>query len=381
MKMGIVRTAAGAVACVILGVWAAFGQGAAPAARDQTVPQYTPGQLDQMLAPIALYPDPLLGQILMAATYPLEVVEAARWVQNSKNAALKGDQLLAALKQRGWDPSVESLVPFPQILRMMDRNLEWTERLGDAFLANETGVMDSVQRLRRRAEAAGKLRSTPQEAVTAEDEAIGIEPASPGMVYVPVYDPSAAYGAWPYPDYPPDYFPGFFAGVSADDFGFGWLGVAIVGPLWGWDHWDWHHHRIGIDRDRFTALNQNRAPAGGGVWQHDPSHRHGVPYRDPGVRGRFAGSKGSPEIQRALRGYPTGAAPQGYPAVPGVRQPQALRPLPAPRLPPTFESFGRGSDVRTQIQRGITSRMPAPAFTPRASAPHFAAPAGGRGRR
>ena len=158
MNVGLVRRIAGAFVAVILGASGALGEDPAPAMSDQAVAQFTPEQLDQMLAPIALYPDPLLAQILMAATYPLEVVVADRWVQDRKNAALKGDRLTEALEQQPWDPSVKSLVPFPQILRMMDRNLEWTERLGDVFLANQAGVMDSVQRLRQRAEAAGKRR-------------------------------------------------------------------------------------------------------------------------------------------------------------------------------------------------------------------------------
>jgi hypothetical protein len=256
---------------------------------------------------------------------------------------------------------------------MMDRNLEWTERLGDVFLANQAGVMDSVQRLRQRAEAAGNLRSTPQEAVTTEGQAIAIEPPSPEMVYVPVYDPSVVYGVWPYPAYPPYYFPDFFDGMVVGDFG-----LAVIAPLWGWNHWDWVRHRIDIDRDRFAALNHDRPPIGSAAWEHDPSHRHGVAYRDPGVRDRFAGSKGALEMRRGFRGYPAAAAPQPAPA---VGHPQALRSLPTPRLPPTFESFGRGSDMRMQIERGHASRMSMPTFAPRASAPQFAPSGGGSGRR
>jgi hypothetical protein len=152
---------ASAVIGIVLGASGAPGQGAlgqdsVPMTTDQGVAQFSAEQLDQMLAPIALYPDPLLAQILMAATYPLEVVEADRWVHDLSNSELKSDRLTAALEQQPWDPSVKSLVPFHQILRMMDLNLEWTERLGDAFLADQPGVMDSIQRLRQRAQAAGK---------------------------------------------------------------------------------------------------------------------------------------------------------------------------------------------------------------------------------
>ena len=430
MKARLVSTIAGALAGVILGASGAPAQVPPPAPPDQAAPQFAPEQLDQMLAPIALYPDPLVGQILMAATYPLEVVQADRWLQDPNNASLKGDQLTAALEQQTWDPSVKSLVPFPQILRMMDGNLDWTERLGDAFLANQAAVMDSVQRLRQRAEAAGKLQSTPQEEVTTEGQAIMIEPASPEIIYVPVYDPSVVYGVWPYPTFPPYYFPGFFNGVIIGGFGFGWWGVGIVAPLWGWNHWDWNRHRIDIDRDRFAALNHQKPPIGN-AWEHDPYHRHGVPYGDPGVRNRFAASTGAPDARRTFRGYPTQAAPQFHPtpgiapppgvghvqappgvghaqappgvghvqappgvghaqappgvghaqAPPGVGHAQALRPPPTPRFPPTFESFGRGPDVRAQAERGHASRTSVPTSQPRGIKARPAPSAGSRGHR
>ena len=153
----------------------------APQAESPTTPQtkpaspLSPARLGQMLAPIALYPDDLLADVLAAATYPLDVVEAARWLQDPQNAALKGDQLFAALQQKSWDPSVKSLTPFPRILRMLDANLEWTEQLGEAYLANPAAVMDAVQRLRRRAQLAGRLVTTSQEIVRTEQEPTRIE--------------------------------------------------------------------------------------------------------------------------------------------------------------------------------------------------------------
>ena len=184
------------------------------AATASPAPAYSTVQLDQMVAPIALYPDELLGQILMAATYPLEVVQADRWLQDPANAALHGDALTYALQSQPWDLSIKSLVAFPQILAMMDTSLDWTEQLGDAFLAQQPDLMDSVQRLRARARAAGTLASTPQQQVSGPDQAIEIAPADAGTVYVPVYDPRMAYGTWPYDDYPPaDFFwPGFVLG-------------------------------------------------------------------------------------------------------------------------------------------------------------------------
>jgi len=163
---------------------------------------FTQEQLDQILAPIALYPDTLVAQILMAATYPLDVVEAARWLQSPDNAALQGDRLEAALLDMPWNPSIKALVIFPDIVRMMDANLQWVEQLGDAFKEQQAEVMDGVQRLRQLALAAGTLQSTSNQNVTAEDNIVTIEPVSPDVIYVPVYYPTAVYGAWPYPDYP-----------------------------------------------------------------------------------------------------------------------------------------------------------------------------------
>jgi len=387
MKSGLVRAIAGALVAAILGASAAPAQTPTPAPASEAAPQLTPQQLDSMLAPIALYPDALVAQILMAATYPLEVVLADRWLQDPHNAPLKGDQLAAALEQQTWDPSVKSLIPFPRILRMMDGKLDWTERLGEAFLADQAAVMDSIQRLRRKAEAAGNLRSTPQAVVTTQEEAITIEPPSLETVYVPVCDPSAVYGTWPYPAFPPDYFPDYFGGATAGGFGCGWLAAPIVAPLWGWSHWNWPRHWIDIDQGRFSALNGNRPPTGGGAWEFNPTHRHGVPYRDPQVRDRFSGGAVSPDARRSLRGYPTGAAPRVYlapsaPPAPGVNHIPTLQEIgpPIPRPPPAFESFGRGPEVRAQAERGHASRLSMPTFAPGGFAPRFAphfAPSGG----
>ena len=205
MKMTVIRAILGILALAALAPASLVAQTPAPPA--QAAPVYQAAQLDQLLAPIALYPDELLSQILMASTYPLEVVEAQRWVQDPKNAGLKGDQLTAALQDKDWDPSVKSLVPFPQILVMMSDRLDWMQKLGDAFLAQQSDVMDAVQRLRQQAQAAGTLKSSPQQTVTTQDQTITVEPANPDTVYVPVYDPTVVYGTWPYPDYPPYYFP------------------------------------------------------------------------------------------------------------------------------------------------------------------------------
>ncbi len=180
-------------------------------------------ELDQMLAPIALYPDDLLSQVLMASTYPLEIVQAARWAKENK--ALKGDQLAAALEKQAWDPSVKSLVNFPDVLAMMNDKLDLTVKLGDAFLASQKDVMDTVQKLRAKAQASGNLKTTNEQVVNKEQEVIIIESASPQVVYVPAYNPVVVYGTWWWPAYPPySYYPpsyvyppryGFAAGVAA----------------------------------------------------------------------------------------------------------------------------------------------------------------------
>src|ERR1700733_5528805 len=221
----------------------------------QTAPLLTPELLNQMLAPIALYPDELLGEILMAATYPLDVVEAARWLQDPRNASLKGDQLIAALQQRNWDPSVKLLAPFPSILRMMDAKLEWAERLGEAFLADPKAVMDAVQRLRQRARLAGRLVSGPQEIVQTAQGEITIEAPTPEIIYVPVCD---IYGSC------------------------GWESWPIVPLFSGLVVLDFRDHHIHIARDRLAFIDKNRPPIGGEGGRRGPFPPGHVPLCDPG---------------------------------------------------------------------------------------------------
>jgi hypothetical protein len=381
-----------------------------PPPNDAAASTYSPPQLDQIVAPIALYPDELLGQILTAATYPLEIVQADRWLQDPANAALRGDDLARAAAQLPWDPSVRSLTAFPQILAMLDGNLDWTEQLGDAFLAQAPDVMDSVQRLRQQARAAGTLLPSPQQIVTTGDQGIGIAPVDPDVVYVPVYDPQVAYGNWAYADYPPDqfYLPGFAFGS--------FIGFAIVGPLWGWHHWDWRHHRLDVGAGG-PPRGGGRVPGHQIPWQHDPEHRAGVPYRDDGTRARVLGNGDAASRRDRYRGYssssaltaaptngrqvrpqplperaaPSGSAPsrqlpqsrsmppaalepirrapdEPFARPPPARPPQAAvveRPPPQPRAPaavaprpspPAMESFGSGPQVHAQEQRGASSR-------------------------
>ena len=251
-------------------------------------------QLEQLVAPIALYPDPLLSQVLMASTYPLEVVEADRWVRVPANQALQGDALTQALEQQDWDPSIMALIPFPKLLALMADKLQWTQAIGNAFLAQQADVMNAVQALRHDAMAAGNLKATPEChcVIQTSGNTISILPSETNVVCVPVYNPRVVYGTWPEPDYPPYYFPipagfAFEPGYAIGFYPF--IELAAFGPLWGWGWIDWGHHYIGIDGGRYGALG-GRGSAGG-VWVHDPAHRGGVAYGDPAVNTRFGAAR------------------------------------------------------------------------------------------
>src|SRR5580693_3782307 len=215
-----------ALAAIILGPTCAMAQTSAPPTAASTAQLLKPAELDQLVAPIALYPDPLLAEVLMASTDPLDVVQAERWLEANKN--LKGDDLKAAVDKQPWDDSIKALVATPDVLAMMSSKLDWTEKLGDAIVAQQADVMDAIQRLRGKAQANNKLQSTQQQKVTVRQnqgrQVIEIAPTDPDTVYVPYYDPAVVYGDWPYPDYPPYYWPapGYIgAGVIAAGIGFG----------------------------------------------------------------------------------------------------------------------------------------------------------------
>ena len=269
-------------------------------------------ELEQLVAPIALYPDSLVAQILMASTYPLEVVQAGKWAK--KNKDLKGDALTKALEKENWDPSVKSLVNFPQVLDMMNDKLDWTQKLGDAFLAQQKEVMDTVQKLRAKAEAEGNLKTTKEQKVVVEKETqtIVIESASPEVVYVPTYNPTVVYGTWPYPAYPPYYYypPGYAAGAALFSFG---VGVA-VGAAWGyaWGNCNWRGGAVNVNINRNTNFNnnidrskyQNTTGKGGkGEWKHNPEHRKGVSYRDQATAQKFdRGASRDAKSRESFRG-------------------------------------------------------------------------------
>jgi len=299
----------------------------------------TQQQLDQLVAPVALYADPLLADILTASTYPLEVVEAQRWTLDPAHAALTGDALAAALAGQPWDPSVKALVPFPEVLRMMDGHLGWTQQLGETFLVQQADIMDAVQRLRHRAETAGQLRSSPQQTVGTDADDVTISPPPSQVIYVPTYDPWCVYGPWAYPVSPPYYYSPWSGACDGAAYAIGFdAGIFLPFGYWEWGSFDWRNRDIRIDRGRYDQFHSGHQPADG-VWHHDPSHRAGVPYRDPRNISRFQPERGT---NQAFRGY---GGRDGASA-------SSARPT-----PPVYESFGAGRAVQAQSERGQISRQ------------------------
>ena len=347
----------------------ALGPGFALRAQD-TKKNFTPEQLDQMLAPIALYPDALLSQTLMAATYPLEVVEATRWTQANPN--LKGDAAVAAVKDKSWDVSVKSLVAFPQTLAMMNNNLDWTQKIGDAMIGQQKDVADSIQRLRAKAAAAGNLKTTPQQKVTTQPagqsggsgSAIVIEPANPEVIYVPYYNPNWAYGTWPYPAYPPVYYPPppNYGAALMTGMMFG-LGVAAGAAMFGGWHWGWSGTGWGssyttVNVNRATTISANNFDANryrDGQWNHDPAHRDGVPYRTQAERERYnqvrPGAQQREQFRGQLQGRDQGAAVNREGAANRGATQQASR----ENRSSAFDGVDRGQQVNRDYDRGRSS--------------------------
>jgi len=318
--------------------------------------QQTPEQLQQLVAPIALYPDSLVAQILAASTFPEQVVEADRWVQSHPD--LKGEALAQAVDQKPWDPSVKALAAFPSVLGNMDKNLSWTSSLGDAYYNQEQDVMDAIQVMRQKAQQAGNLSSTPQQSVTTQGSTIVIEPATPDVVYVPAYDPWVVYGgpivAWPgwYP------YPGIWYEGPYLSFGIG-FGIGFFGGYgWGWHHWgfDWHNHYAIYNHDRYysrsrTFYNRNYYYRGGGGrdrggFNGDRGGDRGRAYagnRPPNAGGR-GGAENRPGAaarpfegdNKAARGY---AEPRGQS---GTRS-------------GAFSGYDHGGETRTYSSRGSAS--------------------------
>lgn len=257
----------------------AGGQQSTTATDQQAAQTFDAAQLDALLAPIALYPDPLLTQLLIAVTFPLQIVEAARWIDDPAHKSLTGKALTDALEALPWDPSVKSLVPFPEVLAQLNSKLDWMQQLGFAMEQQQKDVLDAIQRLRRQAQSQGHLASTPQQVVQSTPApasapadtpaTIVIEPAQPDTVYVPSYDPSVVYGTWPYPAYPPVALPpppGYVAGTALlSGLAFG-AGVAVTAGLWGWASPNWGRGDVNVNVNRWNSINANRQQIHSDVW-------------------------------------------------------------------------------------------------------------------
>jgi hypothetical protein len=260
---------------------------------------FSAAQLEQLVAPIALYPDSLLTQTLMASTYPLEIVEAARWLK--KNPSLKDKALEEALKGMDWDPSVKSMCTFPEVLQKMNENLDWMQDLGDAFLGQQKELLQTVQAMRKKAYDSGNLKTTEQQKVTqSSEQVIIIEPAQPEVVYVPTYSPTVVYAGWSYPTYyyPPMYAP-YPPGAGLVTFT---AGVAFGAALWG--DCDWGHHEVDIDVNHYdnfnrnTSVNAERYANRSGTWEHNAEHRRGVNYQNTQTAQKYGGAAGSKNVTR-----------------------------------------------------------------------------------
>jgi hypothetical protein len=267
-------------------------------------PKIANDQLDSLVAPIALYPDPLLAQMLVASTYPLEIIQLQQWLD--RNQGLKDQALVDAVEKQDWDASIQALAPLPDVVKILSENIKWTTQLGDAFLAQQGDTMDAVQRMRMKAKNSGQLKSTEQQKVETkvveQKTVVVIEPSSPDVIYVPSYDPMVVYGAPVYP-YPPMYYPpGYYAAGMALSFG---VGMAI-GAAWGGGGYGWgcgwgggnnvyiNNHNNFINNQNLKNANFNRdgnqAGRGNSNWQHNPDHRGGTPYGNRDTANRFGGT-------------------------------------------------------------------------------------------
>jgi len=379
------RSMAVALFCLILVPGIAFSQDQPPAMAppDQAL---TPNQLDDLVAPVALYPDTLLSQVLVACTYPLEVVQAFQWV--SKNPGLQGPALTQGAEQQNWDASIQALVMFPDVLKRLNDDVTWTTNLGNAFLAQQQDVMDAVQRMRAKAQQAGKLASTPQENVVTDTEngqpAIEIVPTDPNIMYVPVYDPAWIWGPAVWYPYPRWWWPP--RSVIFGGLGFGFGGGINVGFFFGagwhgWGGWGWHpgwgtHNVIVnntfIHQNNFNTVRINNVH-GAAAWVHDPGHRQGVPYSRPELNSQYRGA-----VQQNLAPRPnaeqTRNALQGQGERVGNRQvPQNA---PAAQNRSVFSGQQNGRNAQTHAEHGYSSMGPSRS-APAARAPAARPPSSG----
>jgi hypothetical protein len=340
-----------AVCCAILlmpgeGLMLAQEQTTAPQATQQPAPEAAPKippeQLDSLVAPIALYPDPLLAQTLVASTYPLEIVQLQQWLE--KNKGLKDKALADAVAKQPWDPSIQSMAATPEVVKRLADDIQWTTDLGNAFLAQQTDVMDAVQRMRAKAKDKGALESNDKQkvetTVVENKTVIVVEPTNPEVIYVPSYSPVVVYGPPVYP-YPPIYYPPYPPGAAFVSFSFGvMMGAAIWGGSCcgcGWGHSSYVNVNVNNNFNRVSHSNVNRGGAGGNNWQHNPQHRGGTPYGDKGTANKYGGSaRGEPRTsQQPARGNagsrPGGSGPSTADRAAGGNRPGGAGPSTADR--------------------------------------------------
>jgi Protein of unknown function (DUF3300) len=323
----------------------------------------TAQQFDDLVAPVALYPDPLVAEVLAASTYPMEIAEAEQWVRD--HPGWKGSKLMDKAKKQNWDPSVQGLVAFPGVLARLSQNMNWTTQLGNAFLAQQAKVMQAVQRMRAEALQKGTLRSTPQLTLTTQNQngqrVISIEPANPDVWYVPNYNPTYVWGPPVWGAYPALYYPGI-------DVGWGWFPGIDIGLYfggwggWGWGGWGWYPDWYGgfIQTDhsffnRYGFRDWGGERLGTSVWAHNPEHRLGVPYANHEVAARFAREGGMPGgAERFGGGRPQAFNREQFPAEqrfgnPGFEQRSWTG------NHSVFGGYHNGGMTRMQSDRGFSS--------------------------
>jgi len=272
--------------------------GAPAAAGAEPSAKLSADELDSLVAPIALYPDPLIAQCLVASTYPIDIIAAQQWL--AKNSSLKGEQLEKAAQQQDWDPSIQALVSLPEALKVLSENIQWTEDLGDAVLAQQADVMDAVQRMRKKAKDNGKLESSEQQKVETKvvetKEVIVIQPAQPEVIYVPSYNPTVVYPPPVYP-YPPMYYPPYVPGAALLSFGVGMAWGAAISGGWGCGWGGGGHNDITINNNNNYVKNSNNRNgnqaanrSGNSNWQHNSAQRGGAPYKDKATASKYGGS-------------------------------------------------------------------------------------------
>jgi hypothetical protein len=374
---------------IILGLFLLITRGAVSAAGGFQTPELVPpaisnlsaNQLDDLVDPVALYPDPLLSQVLVACTYPLEIVEAVQWLQ--RNPTLSGSALANAVAEQNWDPSVQALVVFPDLIKRLSEDIIWTTNLGNAFLAQQSDVMDAVQRARAKAQQLERLSSTPQQTVTTTVDSgrsyITIAPAEPQVIFVPVYDPVWIWGPYVYYRYPRWHYPARPVGPIVVIFG---PPIIITnffaGPWIGWSAWGWYPiwgthaifvNNVFVHRYHFNGV---RFPAtvGTNVWSHDPFHRQGVPYPNRMMTEQYRAATREnlrPHLPLPSRERAPRLAPSPVPA-PKRNDRIGNRTVPAnpqPKNPGAFGGIENGNKARQNTNRGHASMDKARPAPPR----------------